>query len=400
MSSSSAPARRNVALELIMLFGVVSALGDVTYETGRSVGGPYLAYLGAGALVVGVVSGLGEFLGYALRLASGYVADRTRAYWASTFVGYGLIFAIPLLGFAGRWEIAAVLLLLERIGKAVRSPARDVLLSHATQQMGRGWGFAIHEFLDQTGAVAGPLVFALAFGAQNSYRDGFGILWLPAVAMMIVLVVARLRVPDPQRLETDANQPAAEATGKGAGGLSQVFWLYALFTFFAVGGFANFQVISYHLTLRQVVPVVQIPVLYAVAMAVDAVAALIIGKTYDKLGLVSLIATPLATLPIAFLAFTQDVTLVVVSVVLWGVVMGIHETIMRAAIADLVPAARRGFAYGIFNTAYGAAWFVAGVAMGALYDVSLAALVAFAVAMEVAALGAWVVLRRAVAATL
>ncbi len=382
-----------------MLFGVVSALGDVTYETGRSVGGAYLAYLGAGALVVGVVSGLGEFLGYALRLASGYVADRTRAYWVSTFVGYGLIFAIPLLGLAGRWEIAAGLLLLERIGKAVRSPARDVLLSHATQQMGRGWGFAIHEFLDQTGAVAGPLVFALAFGARNSYRDGFGILWLPAAAMMIALVVARMRVPDPRNLEVEANPPAAEPAGKGAGGLSRVFWLYALFTFFAVGGFANFQVISYHLTLRQVVPAVQIPVLYAVAMAVDAVAALIIGKTYDKVGLVSLIATPLATLPIAFLAFTQDVTLVVVSVVLWGVVMGIHETIMRAAIADLVPAARRGFAYGIFNTAYGAAWFVAGVAMGALYDISLAALAAFAVAMEIAALAAWVVLRRALATT-
>lgn len=375
---------KHLAFEFILLLGLVSALGDVTYETGRSVSGPYLAYLGASAAVVGAASGLGEFLGYALRLASGYLADRTRAYWVATFIGYGLILSIPLLAWTERWELAVLLLLLERIGKAIRSPARDTLLSHAAHSVGRGWGFALHEALDQIGAVVGPLIFSAVFLLRNSYRDAFTILWIPAILTIVALLVARLRVPAPSKLEVaPAQDPPANQSSPALPG---VFWLYTLFTLLSVAGFANFQVISYHLVKQSVTPAAQIPVLYAVAMGVDALAALAIGKAYDKTGMQSLIIVPFLTLPLPFLAFSTWTGLAIVSVVLWGTVMAVHETILRAAIADLIPKGRRAFAYGIFNTFYGAAWFVGGAALGWFYEFSGLGLILYVAAMELAAL--------------
>ena len=362
----------------IILLGIVSLLGDITYEGARSVTGPYLAALGANASIVGLVAGVGEFAGYALRLASGYLADRTKAYWPLTFVGYGLILSIPLLAFTGNWQLAAVLIVLERIGKAIRSPARDTMLSYATKKVGRGWGFAVHEALDQVGAIIGPVVFSLVLLSNGSYREGFTLSWIPGLLTLAVLALARKKVPSPEKLEAPGQGSERGDTGK----LPRVFWLYTLFTLFSVAGFANFQLISYHLKVQAIIPDAQIPMIYAVAMGVDAVAALLVGKTYDKIGLTSLLAVPLLTVPIPFLAFSHSYGLVLTSIVLWGVVMGIQETIMRAAIADLTPVWRRGTAYGIFNTVYGGGWFVGGAVMGLLYELSLDRLVLFAIIME------------------
>jgi predicted MFS family arabinose efflux permease len=185
----------------IILLGIVSLFGDVTYEGARSVAGPYMATLGASASTVGLVAGIGEFAGYALRLASGYLVDRTKTYWLLTFVGYGLLLSIPLLAFAGHWQLAAVLIILERIGKAIRSPARDTMLSYAAKGVGRGWGFAVHEALDQIGAIVGPIVFSLVFLFHGGYREGFTLLWIPALLTLVVLTIARKKVPSPQKLE-------------------------------------------------------------------------------------------------------------------------------------------------------------------------------------------------------
>jgi len=318
-----------------------------------------MAILGASAGVVGLVAGFGEFLGYALRLVSGYFADRTKAYWPITIIGYVLILSIPMLAFTGYWQLAAFLFILERIGKAIRTPARDTILSHATKQVGRGWGFTLHEAVDQVGAIIGPLIFSAVFILKGDYHEGFIILWIPALLTLAFLFVAKIKVPSPEKLETEA------VKGKNSEGrLPFIFWFYALFIFLSVGGFANFQLISYHFKVQSVVSGVQIPVFYAISMGVDALAALITGRLYDEIGLTSLIAIPLLTLPIPFFAFSYSYNFALLSVVLWGAVMGIHETTMRAAIADFTPIERRGFAYGIFNTVYGASWFFGGTLMG------------------------------------
>jgi len=375
----------------IILLGIVSLFGDITYEGARSVAGPYLATLGASPGVVSLVAGIGEFVGYALRLASGYLADRTKAYWPLTFIGYGLLLSIPLLAFAGYWQLAAVLIILERVGKAIRTPARDTMLSYAAKGVGRGWGFAVHEALDQVGAVIGPVVFSLVLLSHGGYREGFTLLWIPALLTLAVLAIARKKVPSPQKLEAPGETSWPDIKGK----LPRVFWRYTVFTLFSVAGFANFQLISCHLKVQSIVPDAQIPIIYAIAMGVDALAALVVGKTYDRIGLISLLAVPLLTLPIPFLAFSYSYSLVLIGVVLWGVVMGIQETIMRAAIADLTPVERRGFAYGVFNTALGAGWLLGGALMGLLYEISINYLILFAVVMELISIPLFLLVRRA-----
>jgi MFS family permease len=339
-----------------------------------------------------LVAGIGEFVGYGLRLASGYLVDRTKTYWLLTFIGYGLLLSIPLLAFAGYWQLAAVLIILERMGKAIRSPARDTMLSYATKEVGRGWGFAVHEALDQIGAIIGPVVFSLVFLFHGGYREGFTLLWIPTLLTLVVLAIARKKVPSPQKLEA----PGEPSKQGDKGELPKVFWFYTIFTLFSVAGFANFQLISYHLTEPPaIVPDAQIPIIYAIAMGVDALAALLVGKTYDRIGLISLVTVPLLTLPIPFLAFSRSYSLVLIGIILWGVVMGIQETTMRAAIADLTPVERRGFAYGIFNTAYGAGWFLGGALMGLLYELSINYIILFVVIMELISIPLFFVVRRA-----
>lgn len=377
------------ALRFIVLMGVVSLFGDIVYEGARGVTGPYLALLGASASVVGLVGGLGEFIGYALRLFSGFMADRTKAYWLFTFIGYGLLVSIPLLSFAQSWQIAVLLILLERAGKAFRSPARDTILSYATKEVGRGFGFGLHEALDQIGAIVGPLIFSAILFAGGNYRSGFSVLWIPAMMVPIVLCIARNRLPHPEKLEI-----AHESGSKNNTLFSKTFVLYSLFTFFAVAGFANFPLIAYHLKMKTIVGDAQIPALFALAMGVDALTALIIGKTYDRMGLKILIIVPLLSFFIPLLAFSDMLVGVIIGTILWGIVLGIHETIMRAAVADLTDINRRGSAYGIFNTLYGLSWLLGGTLMGMLYEQSVYTLMLLAALFEVVSIPLFLMLAK------
>lgn len=372
---------RRKAMGFILLLGLVSLFGDITYEGARSITGPYLSLLGASATAVGFVSGLGEFVGYALRLLSGYIADRTKQYWTITILGYLLnLLAVPLLALTGRWEIAGLLIVMERLGKAIRTPSRDTMLSHATNQVGRGWGFGIHEAMDQIGAILGPLFVSLVLFLRLGYREGFALLAIPAFLAILSLIIARLNFPQPQELESKA----VDLENKK--GLSGIFWIYNIFIFLTVIGFATFALISYHFKASSIVPDAQIPVFYAIAMGVDAVFALLVGKLYDRLGFAMLLATPLLTIPVPFLVFSHSYWCALAGMILWGAVMGIQETIMRAAIADLTIISKRGLGYGVFNTAYGLALFAGGSLMGALYDISLKYIYIFIVVAEVASI--------------
>lgn len=367
--------------QFILLFGIISMFGDITYEGGRSIAAPYLAVLGASAAMVGFVSGLGEFVGYAFRLISGYFAAKTKAYWLITFIGYGLLIAVPLLALANNWQLAAFFIVLERFGKAVRTPAKDTMLSFATKRVGTGFGFAIHEFIDQIGAVIGPLLFSAVFFMSGTYQQGFTLLWIPAILTLIFLFLTRLKVPRPEILEDQQSQE--ETKNESSKKLPARFWRYMLFAFLSILGFANFQIIAYHFKVNAVITDAQIPFFYAIAMGVDAVVALIVGKTYDKVGLKTLILLPLLTILIPFLAFTDSFGAALISIILWGSVMAIQETIMRAAIADIVSQDKRAFAYGIFNTAYGLAWFIGSISIGFLYDINVSYILVFVAVVQI-----------------
>lgn len=392
------------ATGFIVLMGLVSLFADMTYEGARSATGPFLLSLGATAGVVGAVAGLGELLGYAIRLGSGYLTDRVRRYWLLTGIGYAVnLLAVPLLALAGNWQLAAGLVLLERFGKAVRTPSRDVMLSFATRQVGRGFGFGLHEMLDQIGAVTGPLLVAGALFTGEGYRRGFAVLLAPALLALGVLAAARAIFPVPARFEHAEDGAAPRQAGQaGRAGrtegkpepnppaavrarLGRPFWLYVAFTAVAVAGFAHFQLISYHIKARGLMDDPSIPLAFALAMGIDALTALVVGKLYDRIGMGALLALPVATIPATVLAFGGSSGAAWAGVALWGVAMGVQETIMRAAIADLTAPDVRGSAYGIFNAAFGIAWFLGSTAMGLLYEASVAWVVAFAVTLQVLA---------------
>ena len=364
------------AVRLIVLLGVVSLLADVTYEGARSVSGPFLATLGAGAMVVGVVAGAGELIGHGLRLASGYLTDRTRRYWLIAFAGYVVnLAAVPLLALAGRWEVAALLLVAERTGKAIRTPARDVMLAQASSRAGHGWGFGLHEAMDQIGAVAGPLLVAWAFATRGGYRAGFAMLAVPAVLALMALAIARIQYPNPQALEEPPTQPAG-------GRLPRPFWGAVAGASLVAAGFADFPLLAFHLKRTAAVPEGNIPILYAFAMGVDAAAALIFGRLFDRFGTLALAAgAVLAAASTPLVLFGTHTT----GLACWGAAMGAVDSIFKAAVARTVPSQRRGSAYGIFHTAYGVAWFLGSAIMGGLYNHSPLAMAVFSTTFALAA---------------
>ncbi len=372
----SETSRKN-ALKFVVLLGAVSLLADTTYEGARSVTGPFLATLGATGTAVGIVAGFGELVGYALRLVSGLISDRTRRYWAVTLAGYCVnLLAVPLLALAGRWEVAAALMIGERVGKALRTPARDAMLSHATSELGRGWGFGLHEAMDQAGAVVGPLIVAAVLHSGSGFRTAFAVLLVPAFLALAVLVAARFLYPRPQDLEV--RPPQLEATG-----LSRAFWLYLGAVALVAAGYVDFPLIAYHFQKSSVVSPAWIPVLYSIAMGTDASAALAFGRLFDRMALRILAFVSLLAAAFAPLTFLGGFSAACAGMVLWGVGMGAQESIMRAAVAGMVSHDRRGTAYGIFNAGYGLVWFLGSALMGVLYDVSLPALIAFSVAAQV-----------------
>ncbi|MFE4541523.1 MFS transporter [Arthrobacter sp. NPDC056727] len=380
----------------VLAFGVVSMLADVVYEGARAITGPYLATLGATAVMVGFITGIGEAVALVLRLGTGPLADRTRRYWPLTIAGYALtIVAVPLLALANSLWQAAALVITERFGKAVRTPARDTMLSHAGSEMGRGKAFAIHEALDQSGALVGPLLVGLAVGVSG-YQLGFGILAIPGALALASVLLVRRAVPAPEHYD----HHAARAHPRGADGqktrapLPARFWWYSAFTAASMFGFSTFGVISYHLEVQKVLPSALIPVSYAVSMGAAALAALGSGLLYDRVGLRGLLIVLPLTAAVPFLSFAIEPGLVWAGAVVWGAALGFHESTLRAAVADLVPAARRGTGYGIFTAIYGLAWLAGSTIIGALYAESRMGLIIFTVATQVLALAVFIPLAR------
>ena len=347
----------------IITMGIVSMLGDIIYEGGRGLSPEYLKFLGASAVLVGAVSGAGEFIGYALRLLSGALADKTRAYWVFIFLGYGLIAAIPFLGLTQIFEVAILLLLLERLGKAFRSPSRDTVLSIVSKGIGSGKAFGIHEFLDQIGAIGGPaLIAALMFYSGNNYSTTFTLLFIPYAALILALFYSYKTVGK------DIH-PEATVSAKASKWLNKSFYLYTASIGFNTIGLVPVALILYKASLiLQPTQKWLIPILYLVVQATDAPIALISGLAFDRIGVKTLILPyVLSFLPALFISY-GSLTEIVMACVAYGVILGMQESIYRAAVSDLVPTEVRGTAYGIFNTILGVGFVVGGSVFGLFID--------------------------------
>lgn len=372
---------RRSGLAFIVAFGIVSLFADMAYEGMRGISGPFLGTLGATGAIVGAVAGVGELFGYLLRLGSGRLAERTHLYWPIALAGYIIqMAAVPMLALAGTWWAAAGFIILERSGKALRNPAANTMMSRAGEHIGQGWAFGLHEALDQTGALTGPLIASLVLVLHHDYRSAFLWLGVPAVLTLLTIIGVRTRFP------YAGNVSRAATHEDMAQSLPRAFWLYAASAALVGFGFADYSLIAFHFAQKHIVAQPVVPIFYAAAMGISGAGSLVFGRWFDARGLRVLIPGILIGVIIAPLVFLGDAKLVFLGVLAWGLSLGIHDAIMNAGVAKIVTEHVRARAFGVFSAIYGVAWFLGSTIEGVLYDTSLLSLVILASGAEIAAL--------------
>ena len=393
--------RLSQAMLFIVLFGIVSLFSDMTHEGASSIRGAYLSLLGASAGTIGFISGLGELIGYSMRYFFGKLTDKTKKYWPMTILGYLLdIIAVPALALVGDhgWILACMLLVIQRMGKAIKKPAKDTIMSFAASQEGVGKSFGIQELLDQIGAFLGPvlLYIVMLFKTEGTtfqiYSTCFAFLAIPGAITIILLFVTKHKFPNPEHFEPE---PKEYIPFK----MKKEFVLYiagiSLFAF----GFIDYSIIIMHISrtftgiasgLAETSSIVNsgtIPLLYAGAMLVDAVAALFFGYMYDKKGVKALVLSTIISAPFAMFVFAfNSLPMVLLGIGLWGIGMGAQESILKAAVTSMVPKINRATGYGIFECSFGIFWFLGSWLLGVLYDISIPAMIVVSVVAQLAAI--------------
>jgi len=367
-SSNNDSEAKRLGYIVIISFGLISLFGDIIYEGARGIIPPYLYSLGATAAIVGLATGFGDFIGYSLRIISGYLADVKKTYWFFVFIGYGLLITIPLLAIAGYWEIAILLVIIERMAKAFRSPARDTLISVSTKSVGTGKAFGFHELMDQLGAVSGPaLIAVILYLTSNNYFYAFGSLLVPYFLLIIILIIVYMKVKpytDKALLEIHDREEEKPKTS-----LPKAFYLYSLAVFLNTAGLITAQLIQYLAGL--VMAIWMVSLLYLLIQAVDAFFAPISGYIYDKTGRYILVVPFILSIIPSIFALQKTYNSVLIAAIFAGVILGMQESIYRAAVSDVTTVERRGTAYGLFYIFYGLGFVVSGYVFGIFIDLNI-----------------------------
>lgn len=371
-------ARINSALVFIILLAIVSMFSDMTHEGSNSIIGAYQAIIGTSPFAISVVSGLGMLIGFTLRLLTGYIVDKTKKYWLFTILGYVFdLIWIPLLALVPEngWLLACAFILMEKMGKAIKKPAKNALVSFAAKQNGTGKSFAFSELLDQLGAFVGPLILSAtylatsSFSDYNRYRIGFLVLGIPALICFILLFTTRIKYPHPETFEVDNVTTKKEAV------LNKPFLLFLIGTCLLAFGFVDFPLFIAHVNSLNLFNVEYLPLIYSFAMLIDAISAMVFGLIYDKKGFLSIIIATLLTSSFAFFFFFfNQYWSIFLGAGLWGIGMGAQESIVLSGVTDLTSKNNRAKAFGIFDILFGIFWFLGSILYGLLYDVSLLAL--------------------------
>jgi MFS family permease len=375
------------AFRFVLIMGIVNLFGDMTYEGGGSINGPFLGTLGASAAVIGIVAGVGEFLGYSLRSVAGYIADKTGKYWPISFIGYAInLLAVPAMALAGSWQAAAALILAERVGRAIRKPTVEAMLSYTTGKYGKGWVFAVNTALDETGATIGPLVVAAVLFFKGNYQTAYAVLLVSSVLALASLVAARIGFPVPAKLEQGNTASERKFT--------PAYWLYMAASGFFAAGLMSYELISYYLTSAGIISNSWMPVTLAFATGCGVIANLVLGRLFDKLGSSVVLAAVALSALFTPLAFLGTVPAVLIAMPLWGIGYAVQDTLFKAIVADVLPEHKRSFAFGLFYTGYGCGWLVGSTATGLLYEHSHIGVVAFAMIAQLLSLPLFILARR------
>jgi MFS family permease len=367
------------AFRFVLTLGLVNLFADITYEGGAAINGPFLGSLGATAAAVSIIAGLGECLGYAVRSLSGMIADRTGKHWPVTFVGYTInLLAVPAMAVAPNWQVAAALVLAERIGRGIRKPTVEAMLSYTTGKVGWGWVYGVNTAMDETGATIGPLLMALVLFLRGNYQLGYGLLLFSSLTALGVLVAARVKFPLPAHLEEGGAKTAR------ARGFTGAYWIYMAAGALFAAGLTSFELISFHLSGGGAVAPAMVPVLLALATAGGVVASLVFGRLYDRVGIAVVVGAVCASAFFSPLVFLGGFWVILAGMFLWGIGYATQDTLIKALIASVLPEGRRNTAFGIFYLGYGGGWLAGSIIMGLLYEHSRTGLIVFAVATQLA----------------
>jgi MFS family permease len=378
----------------VLLLSTVSLFIDMASDGYYSAVGPYLGSLGASAAIIAVIVGIAGLVTFTPRIASGWYSDRTGKYWNIMATGLVINFlAIPLLILVGHWEMAFAVIVFDRIGKAIRSPSRDAIISNAAKSMGgTGRAFGLHEAMSDIGSIAGPIIVALVLHAKYGYSMALWVLIAPAFLAVVILFLTIRRYPDPMEL---GSLPVSDKwKGKPKTKLPRLFWVFLLATGLIAAAFIDFPLISYHISKSDHLQDFWIPVLFAIAMAMDALSAIIFGHIYDRIGMIVIAIVFGLSAFFVPLVFSTDPLLMIVGIALWGVGEGAMGSILRGAVAELVPPDRRGFGFGIFSTTFGIMWFLGSAATGMLYGLNLPLMISVSFAAQFVAVAIFVYVQR------
>ncbi len=371
---------KNTPYGLVLMMGLVSLFADMAHEGAWSIAGPYMAVLGASGFVVSFVAGFGELLGNGLRIFSGYLTDKTKKYWLMAGTGYLInLVSVPLMGVAGGWRAMSALIFTERVGKAVRTPARDTIISYAARKVGTGYSFGLHQAMDQLGGMVGPILISIFLYFQLGYKTSFILLAIPAAIAISLLAAAQKRYPHPERLD-------GERAGLGKNKITKTLWTYIIAVSFVGMGTSDFPLIAYHAKKISLIGDAYIPLVYSLTIMVIAASALLFGRLFDRIGMAAVIAGVACSTTFAWFVFFGGVAGLFIGLAMWGIGMGVQESVMKAVIADLMREEHRGTAFGIFNASYGMFSFAGSVIIGLLYDTNISYLVYFSIASHVVAI--------------
>ncbi|MGX5733263.1 MFS transporter [Bosea thiooxidans] len=378
------------AFTFVLLMGAVDFFGDTTYSGGASMNGPFLASLGAGAALVSITAGGSEFLNYLIRGISGYVADKTGKYWRIAVIGYVLnLIAVPAIALTGHWSVATALILLQGVGRGMRKPIIEAMLSYTTGQHGKGWVYGVHNALDAGGRTVGPLVIALLLFLHGDQRTGYAVLAIPCLLALASLIFARFQFPVPARLEEARSEPS-----KPTRGFTPAYWLYMLAGACFAAGLMNFELIAYFLSSTRLAENYWVPLFLAFGTASGVIASLGLGKLYDRIGLPVILAAVLLTSLFSPLVFFGGFNLALLGMALWGIGQVTQDMLLKAVVAGVLPENRRNLAFGLFFAGYGGGWLLGSITTGLLYEQSRLALVLFAVVVQLGSLPIFVLARR------
>lgn len=381
MSKNSGTVAASSAFAFVLVLGIVNLFADMTYEGGAAINGQFLASLGASAFTVSVIAGIGEFLGYSLRSVAGYIADKTGKYWVITFIGYTVnLLAVPAMALAFHWQVAGALILAERIGRAFRKPTIEAMLSYSTGKHGKGWVYSFNTAMDETGAVAGPLLVALVLYWKGDFRTSYATLLVSGLLAFAALVVARIVFPVPSRLE-EGGPPTTHTTQ-----FTRAYWFYMIAASLFGAGLMSFELVAFHLSKTGIVTEHWLPIFLALATVASVIASLILGRLYDQVGIHGAIGAVILAAGFSPLVFLGGFWSALFGLLLWGIGYATQDTLLKVLIASELPEGKRNFAFGVFYLGYGGGWLIGSLVTGLLYEQSRWGLIAFAATVQLSAI--------------